>query len=119
MKHRRVLAASVAALTLIASACGSSSDEPSTTSGAAGSEASASEASETEGSTSEAPEEEGSESEAASGDCASDEVFCVGLVTDLGKVDDKSFNQSAWEGVQASGADQTKYVETTDTKDYA
>ena len=24
----------------------------------------------------------------------------VGLVTDVGKVDDKSFNQSAWEGVQ-------------------
>src|SRR5512147_2248937 len=27
-------------------------------------------------------------------------AFKVGLVTDVGKVDDKSFNQSAWEGVQ-------------------
>jgi len=46
----------------------------------------------------------------------------VGLVTDVGKVDDKSFNQSAWEGVQRAqkelGAD-VKFIETTDPKDYA
>jgi len=46
----------------------------------------------------------------------------VGLVTDVGKVDDKSFNQSAWEGVQCAqknlGAD-VKFIETTDPKDYA
>ena len=29
----------------------------------------------------------------------------VGLVTDVGKVDDKSFNQSAWEGVQQAAKD--------------
>ncbi len=52
-------------------------------------------------------------------DCAAEDVLCVGLVTDLGRVDDKSFNQSAWEGVQASDADQKDYVETTDSKDYA
>jgi basic membrane protein A len=55
-------------------------------------------------------------------DCAKAEVLCVGLVTDLGKVDDKSFNQSAHDGVIAAisalGGIQ-KYVETTDTKDYA
>ena len=34
-------------------------------------------------------------------DCSSDDVLCVGLVTDVGEVDDKSFNQSAWEGVRA------------------
>ena len=59
---------------------------------------------------------------APSGDCGSAEVFCIGLVTDMGKVDDKSFNQSAWEGVEAAAKElgaQTKYVETTDTKDYA
>jgi len=59
---------------------------------------------------------------AASGDCSSADVFCVGLVTDLGKIDDKSFNQSAWEGVQKAGSDlgaQTKYIETTATTDYA
>lgn len=60
---------------------------------------------------------------AATGDCGSAEVLCVGLVTDMGKVDDKSFNQSAWEGVEAAkkaiSGTQTKYIETTDTKDYA
>ncbi|MEO7070948.1 MAG: BMP family ABC transporter substrate-binding protein [Nostocoides sp.] len=61
-------------------------------------------------------------SSAASTDCSSASVFCVGLVTDTGKVDDKSFNQSAWEGVQAGGTAtgaQVKYIETVDTKDYA
>ncbi len=59
----------------------------------------------------------------ATPDCKSEEVFCVGLVTDVGKVDDKSFNQSAWEGVQKAKADGVadviQYVETTDAKDYA
>ena len=58
----------------------------------------------------------------AAPDCTSDTVFCVGLVTDVGKIDDKSFNQSAWEGVQQAKtegvADQVQYIETTDSKDY-
>ncbi|HLO12384.1 MAG TPA: BMP family protein [Pseudoneobacillus sp.] len=33
-------------------------------------------------------------------------AYSVGMVTDVGGVDDKSFNQSAWEGLQAYGADQ-------------
>ncbi|MGE5224535.1 MAG: BMP family ABC transporter substrate-binding protein [Omnitrophica WOR_2 bacterium] len=48
--------------------------------------------------------------------------FKVGLVTDVGKVDDKSFNQSAWEGVQQAQKDlgaKVQYIETTDSKDYA
>lgn len=51
-----------------------------------------------------------------------DPAFKVGLVTDVGKIDDKSFNQSAWEGVQQAQKDlnaQTKFLETTDPKDYA
>ncbi|HEY3110986.1 MAG TPA: BMP family ABC transporter substrate-binding protein, partial [Chloroflexota bacterium] len=46
----------------------------------------------------------------------------VGLVTDVGKIDDKSFNQSAWEGVQRAQKElgaQVKFIETTDPKDYA
>jgi basic membrane protein A len=46
----------------------------------------------------------------------------VGLVTDVGKVDDKSFNQSAWEGVQQAQKElgaEVKFIETTDPKDYA
>jgi basic membrane protein A len=55
-------------------------------------------------------------------DCSKAEVFCVGLVTDVGKVDDKSFNQSTWEGVKQAEKDLgaiTQYIETTDSKDYA
>ena len=45
----------------------------------------------------------------------------MGLVTDVGKIDDKSFNQSAWEGVQRAQKElgaEVKYIETTDPKDY-
>ncbi|MEO2126362.1 MAG: transporter substrate-binding domain-containing protein [Acidimicrobiales bacterium] len=56
------------------------------------------------------------EDEEAAGD------HCIGLVTDVGQVDDKSFNQSAWEGAQAgaeaAGAS-VDYIETQDAKDYA
>ncbi len=58
----------------------------------------------------------------AAPDCKKAEVFCVGLVTDVGKIDDKSFNQSAWEGVQKAKEDGiatvVQYIETTDSKDY-
>ena len=58
----------------------------------------------------------------ASDDCASEDVLCIGLVTDVGEVDDKSFNQSAWEGAQeageAHGAAKVEYIETKDAKDY-
>jgi basic membrane protein A len=45
----------------------------------------------------------------------------IGLVTDVGRVNDRSFNQSAWEGVQQAGEElnaEVKYIETTDAKDY-
>jgi basic membrane protein A len=49
-------------------------------------------------------------------DCTKPDVFCVGLVTDVGKVDDKSFNQTAWEGVQKAKTDGVanwvQYIET-------
>ncbi|MGE7997337.1 BMP family lipoprotein [Lysinibacillus sp. NPDC093190] len=43
------------------------------------------------------------ENENASSGESSKEAFSVAMVTDVGGVDDKSFNQSAWEGVQAYG----------------
>lgn len=55
-------------------------------------------------------------------DCSKPETFCVGLVTDVGKIDDKSFNQSTWEGVKQAEKDlgaTVQYIETTDSKDYA
>lgn len=54
--------------------------------------------------------------------CADAGVFCVGLVTDTGKVDDKSFNQSAHEGAKKAAEAEGgfyKYIETQDAKDYA
>ncbi len=52
--------------------------------------------------------------------------FKIGLVTDVGRINDRSFNQSAWEGVKQAGAalgltegDGFKYIETQDPKDYA
>ncbi len=55
-------------------------------------------------------------------DCTKEDVFCVGLVTDVGKIDDKSFNQSTWEGVKQAETElgaYVQYIETTDAKDYA
>lgn len=50
----------------------------------------------------------------------------IGLVTDVGRVNDRSFNQSAWEGAKQAGAalgltegDGFKYIETQDAKEYA
>ena len=44
--------------------------------------------------------------------------FKVGMVTDAGTIDDKSFNQGTWEGVVKAGADfklDTKYLKPTGT----
>lgn len=49
----------------------------------------------------------------------------VGLVTDVGRINDRSFNQSAWEGVTQAAEilgisdEDIKYIETQDSKDYA
>lgn len=64
----------------------------------------------------------GPASAAGESSCGTAAGFCVGLVTDVGKVDDKSFNQSAWEGAQSAAKSLggfSKYIETQDPKDYA
>lgn len=48
----------------------------------------------------------------------------VGIVTDVGRVDDKGFNQSTYEGMQAAAAEaptcfDTDYIETDTAADYA
>lgn len=48
-------------------------------------------------------EEPAKENDNASKGGTTEEAFSVAMVTDVGGVDDKSFNQSAWEGVQAYG----------------
>src|SRR5512143_478506 len=57
----------------------------------------------------------------ATPNCKDEKTFCVGLVTDVGKINDKSFNQSAWEGVQKAEKElgaTVQYIETADAKDY-
>ena len=55
-------------------------------------------------------------------DCAKLEDFCVGLVTEVGRRDDRAYNQAAWEGIlQAKSdgvADWTATIETMDSRDY-
>jgi basic membrane protein A len=53
-----------------------------------------------------------------------DTALKVGLVTDVGRVNDKGFNQSAFEGMEAAKAAaptcfETQYIETTSQSDYA
>lgn len=46
----------------------------------------------------------------------------IGLVTDVGQIDDRSFNQSAWEGAQQAAelvGGTADYIETQDPNDYA
>ena len=54
-------------------------------------------------------------------DCARPDVFCVGLVTAFGKVDDHGLNQSAWEGVVQARDEgliyKADFIETVDARD--
>ncbi len=68
------------------------------------------------------PTEAPAEAPAEAANCSDEGVLCIGLVTDVGEVDDKSFNQSAWEGAQqaaeALGAAEVNYIETANATDY-
>jgi basic membrane protein A len=103
MKSTRFLVAAPAALALALAGCGGST-------GTSGSDGSAT----GDAAASGAPTDDSN--------CADEAVFCIGLVTDTGKVDDKSFNQSAHEGAKAAAEELGgfyKYIETQDAKDYA
>src|SRR5688572_27822208 len=55
-------------------------------------------------------------------DCTKEEIFCVGLVTDTGKINDRGFNKSAWKGVQQAQEELgalVQYIETSDARDYS
>ncbi len=117
-KRLMMLFGLLAVFSLVAAACGSSTEEGTSTTGdtTATSEGAGGSA------TTEGTDTSGAGGGAADADCTAEETICIGLVTDVGKVDDKSFNQSAWEGVQEVGKtlDATvDFVETTDSTDYA
>ena len=58
----------------------------------------------------------------ASPDCVQPEVFCVGLVTEVGYIDDGAYNQAAWEGIEQARivgvVDGAAYIESVDPRDY-
>lgn len=115
--HRKLLVAGLAAAALVLAGC-SSSDDTATETATTETSAEVTEEAVTEETVTEesAPAETMDDS-----NCAAPENYCIGLVTDTGKVDDKSFNQAAWEGTLLAAAEVggfTKYVETTDPKDY-
>lgn len=54
-------------------------------------------------------------------DCKSVDIFCVGFVTQIGKIDDHALNQQVWEGIQKANSAshlEANYIETVDIKDY-
>ena len=114
MKRLALLITALLLLAMLAVACGGGTTETPVEEAAPTEEAAVVE---------EATEAPAEEEAAAEGDCSSEDVLCVGLVTDVGRIDDKSFNQSAWEGAQqaaeALGAVEVNYVETTNATDYA
>ncbi|HUT19311.1 MAG TPA: BMP family ABC transporter substrate-binding protein, partial [Anaerolineae bacterium] len=55
-------------------------------------------------------------------DCASEDVFCVGFVTDTGGIDDKSFNETQWKGVQRAMEDldgRGQFIQSDEATQYA
>lgn len=53
---------------------------------------------------------------------AASKPFRVGLVTDIGKIDDRGFLQMSWEGLLKAKQElgvEVQYIQTTDPKDYA
>jgi basic membrane protein A len=98
------ITAGAAALALLLGACGSKSKDNNT--GGGGSSGGG-------GSTS-APNSGGSSSSGGGGGNAN---FKSCMVTDTGGIDDKSFNASAWAGMQASGTD-ASYVQSKTEADY-
>jgi basic membrane protein A len=109
MKKKILAVLLSAAMVASMTACGSSSSSSA--------ETPADDAAETTEASDDAAESEEAEAPAASG-----EGFKVGLVTDTGGVEDQSFNQSAWEGLQQAAADfgvEVNYLSSSTDSDYA
>lgn len=70
-------------------------------------------------------ESNGGDNEGKSGETGTSEDYSAAMVTDEGGVDDKSFNQSSWEGLQAWGEEHGlskgkgfDYAQSNDESDY-
>ncbi|MCT2534584.1 BMP family ABC transporter substrate-binding protein [Aquibacillus koreensis] len=109
-KHLLILFALLLSFVLVLSACGTADEDDSANP--------ADDNTETEGT--DETTNEGTEEQ------AEDTNFKVGMVTDTGGVDDKSFNQSAWEGLNAFGEanglvekENFDYVQSSSDADYS
>ena len=122
MKKSVLAVALAASMAVSLAACGGGSEETT----AAATTAAETTAAETEAAETEAAEEnaEAAETEAAAeeGTPVKDPAeFKVGMVTDVGGVNDGSFNQSSWEGLQRAGEElgiQVNYLESNTDADY-
>ena len=117
--HKRLGLTLFAGLAIFVSACssGGSSASPSAAAPSAAASAAPSAAASASASAEASPS-----ASAAGATC--DKKLKVGLVTDVGRINDKGFNQSAYEGMQAAQAAaptcfDTKYIETQSQSDYA
>ena len=107
MKHTALITAAAAgAAALLLAACGSSSSTASSTSTSSSPAASAA----------------SSSSASSTASAATGSKFLGCMVTDTGGINDKSFNQSAWEGMQEAAAANpnvtVKYLPSTSESDY-
>jgi basic membrane protein A len=111
MRTRSIGLSLFAVLALAASACTNGGSSPSPTSGTS-----------TTTPASQTASSQPSASAAATVTCTT--KLKIGLVTDVGRINDKGFNQSAYEGMQQAAQDaptcfDTSYVETQSQSDYA
>ena len=108
MKHSAWATAALAvSATLVIAACGTSSSSPGTGAGSSSGSGAASGSGSGTGS---------------SGASASGSGYLACMVTDIGGIDDKSFNASAWQGMQEAHAAHSnitvKYLQSTSQSDY-
>jgi basic membrane protein A len=126
----RWLVAVLAALSIVAAACGDDDDDSGSTATTAAAGGTTATTAASGGSTATTAASGG----AAAGPVSLDDIcaqnkdvkapagFKVGLITDVGKIDDGTFNQYAYEGMQAASkcfGFETSYIETSSQADYA
>ena len=109
MRGRAISLMVLVGIALVANACGTSGPTPSPAATAVATDQ---------------PTPEGSGPVATSAGLTCPTKLKVGIVTDVGRVDDKGINQSTYEGMQAAATEapscfDTDYIETTTAADYA
>ncbi len=121
MKKSALAVLLAASMALSMTACGGSSNETTAAATEAATTAAATEAPAETEAEAEAPAETEAPAAAAGTPVKDPSEFKVGMVTDVGGVNDGSFNQSSWEGLQRAGKElgiQVNYLESKNDADY-